>query len=74
MMLIFNKETMGLANGLDVRREGMKKMMSRCLVPFLVKCNHLHRWGTMREKQVCVCVGGHGDGNQEFNFVYEKLE
>lgn len=34
---IFNRGTMGLANGLDIRKEGVKKMMSRFLVPFLVK-------------------------------------
>lgn len=33
---IFNRETMGLANVLDIRKEGVKKM-SRFLVPFLVK-------------------------------------
>lgn len=35
-MCIFNRETRGLANGLDIRKEGLKKMMSRFLVPFLV--------------------------------------
>lgn len=37
LVYVFSKETMALANGLDVRKEGMKRMMSRCLVPFLVK-------------------------------------
>lgn len=36
LVYVFSKETMALVNGLDVRKEGMKRMMSRCLVPFLV--------------------------------------
>lgn len=35
--ICFEHRGKGLADGLDVRKEGMKRMMLRFLVPFLVR-------------------------------------
>lgn len=53
---ILNTGARGLADGLDVRKDGRKRMTFRFLVPFLVKWWSSYRGGKQWERSVCVVV------------------